>query len=92
MQFFAFRCSTDHELFLALTSPKIPPDAIPLCSGKWILFRDFPKSGEPRLAFPSEEAIGAGVAQRGYYTFRAGVYVIRRGVAASQTLKTRKMG
>lgn len=90
MHFYVFRCSTDRELFLAVSTPTIPPEALTLCAGEWKPFRNFPRTGAPRLAFPSEEEIIAGIQQKGYMTFRAGVYVKSVEVVAPPPRKGKK--
>ena len=75
MDFFVFRCSTDRELFLAVDRSPIPAGALKLCSGTWEPFKNFRGTGEPRVAFPSESEMEGGIKEKGYFTFRAGVYV-----------------
>jgi hypothetical protein len=92
MRFFVFRCSTDPELFVALATPEIPAKVLALCKGPWVPHKNFPSTGEPRLAYPSEDQMKAGIDKDGYYTFRAGVYVkeVKGLVAPKKGGKKRK--
>lgn len=70
MTFFVFRASTDPTLFAVIDLDDV--SRLPPCpeNGRWVLFKSFAETGQPRIAFSESEA-KRDIREQGYHLMKA---------------------